>query len=40
LEPPGLLGLNYGTRTPTVTLFAHGVYGVLLGWVLGLVIGT
>jgi hypothetical protein len=40
LEPPGLLGLNYGARTPVVTLFAHGVYGVLLGWVLGLVAGA
>lgn len=31
LEPPGFLGLNYGTRVPAITLFAHVVYGVLLG---------
>lgn len=31
LEPPGVLGLNYGRTTPTVTLVAHVVYGVLLG---------
>lgn len=31
LEPPGLLGLNYGRQTPTVALFAHVVYGTLLG---------
>lgn len=31
LEPPGFLALNYGRRTPIVTLFAHAVYGGLLG---------
>ncbi len=31
LEPPGFLGLNYGWRVPVITLFAHVVYGVLLG---------
>jgi len=31
LEPPGLLGLNYGVETPVVTLTAHLVYGLLLG---------
>nr|QEO74156.1 hypothetical protein [uncultured bacterium] len=31
LEPPGLLGLNYGRATAAVTLVAHVVYGVLLG---------
>jgi Na+(H+)/acetate symporter ActP len=31
LEPPGLLGLNYGRETPLVTLAAHAVYGGLLG---------
>lgn len=31
LEPPGLLGLNYGGRVPIITLFAHIVYGALLG---------
>jgi uncharacterized membrane protein YagU involved in acid resistance len=31
LEPPGLLGLNYGRETPLVTMVAHVVYGVALG---------
>jgi len=31
LEPPGLLGLNYGRQTPIVTVAAHLVYGVALG---------
>lgn len=31
LEPPGFLGLNYGRRTPLITLLAHLVYGTLLG---------
>lgn len=31
LEPPGFMALNYGRRTPAVTLFAHVVYGILLG---------
>jgi len=31
LEPPGLLGLNYGTETPLVTMLAHVAYGVALG---------
>lgn len=31
LEPPGLLGLNYGRRVPVITLLAHVVYGALLG---------
>ncbi|HET6568767.1 MAG TPA: hypothetical protein VFG50_12440 [Rhodothermales bacterium] len=31
LEPPGFLALNYGRRTPLVTLFAHLVYGTILG---------
>ena len=31
LEPPGLLGLNYGRATALVTLIAHVVYGILLG---------
>ena len=30
LEPPGLLGLNYGRETPAVALVAHVAYGVLL----------
>jgi hypothetical protein len=35
LEPPGLLGLNYGARTPLVTVAAHAVYGTALGLLLG-----
>jgi hypothetical protein len=31
LEPPGLMGLNYGSRTPIVILTAHGVFGLILG---------
>jgi len=31
LEPPGFLALNYGRRTPIVTLLAHVVYGTILG---------
>lgn len=31
LEPPGFFGLNYGRRTPVVTLAAHAVYGAILG---------
>lgn len=31
LEPPGLLALNYGARTPLVTLVAHVLYGLILG---------
>lgn len=34
LEPPGLLGLNYGAQTPTVAVVAHLVYGVALGLLL------
>jgi hypothetical protein len=32
LEPPGFLALNYGRRTPVVTLLAHVVYGAILGF--------
>ncbi len=35
LEPPGLLGLNYGVQTPVVAVVAHLVYGVALGLALG-----
>ncbi|MCA1841168.1 MAG: hypothetical protein ABR507_08750 [Actinomycetota bacterium] len=35
LEPPGLMGLHYGTRTPVVVLFAHLIYGAILGATLG-----
>lgn len=31
LEPPGLLGLNYGSQTPLVAVVAHLAYGVALG---------
>lgn len=31
LEPPGFMGINYGYRTPLVTLMAHTAYGALLG---------
>jgi hypothetical protein len=31
LEPPGLLGLNYGAETPAVTIGAHLLFGVALG---------
>lgn len=31
LEPPGFFGLNYGRRTPLVTLAAQAVYGAILG---------
>ena len=35
LEPPGLLGLNYGAQTPLVTFTAHVAYGIALGLLLG-----
>lgn len=31
LEPPGFLGLNYGYRTPLITVIGHAVYGAILG---------
>ena len=31
LEPPGVLGLNYGRRTPVSVLVAHLIYGGILG---------
>ena len=34
LEPPGLFALNYGIRTPAVTVLAHVTYGIILGLVL------
>jgi hypothetical protein len=34
LEPPGLLGLNYGRETPLVTMLAHLAYGIALGLLL------
>lgn len=35
LEPPGLLGLNYGRETPAVTMVAHVAFGLSLGLLLG-----
>lgn len=35
LEPPGFLALNYGPRTPVVTLVAHVAYGITLGILIG-----
>jgi hypothetical protein len=34
LEPPGLLGLNYGAETPAVAIVAHLAFGVALGLLL------
>jgi hypothetical protein len=34
LEPPGLLGLNYGRETPLVTMVAHVAFGIALGLLL------
>jgi hypothetical protein len=34
LEPPGLLGLNYGVETPAVTIGAHLLFGIALGLLL------
>ncbi len=31
LQPPGFAALNYGARTPAVTLAAHAVYGAIVG---------
>jgi hypothetical protein len=31
LEPPGVLGLNYGRETPIVTIVAHVAFGIALG---------
>ena len=31
LEPPGFLMLNYGVRTPAVSLAAHVAYGAVVG---------
>ncbi len=31
LEPPGFLALNYGVRTPIVSIVAHVVFGMILG---------
>jgi hypothetical protein len=31
LEPPGFMALNYGRKTPILTVLAHVVYGAILG---------
>ena len=31
LQPPGFLALNYGRRTPFVTIVAHLLYGAIIG---------
>ena len=31
LEPPGFMLLNYGPRTPVVTILAHLAYGAIVG---------
>jgi hypothetical protein len=31
LEPPGFMALNYGRRTPVITLAAHMLYGAIIG---------
>ena len=31
LEPPGFMALNYGHRTPMITIVAHVLYGMILG---------
>jgi hypothetical protein len=31
LEPPGFLGLHYGSRTPISIVAAHVLYGIVLG---------
>jgi hypothetical protein len=34
LEPPGLLGLNYGPQTPAVAVVSHLAFGIALGLLL------
>jgi hypothetical protein len=34
LEPPGLLGLNYGAQTPAVAIISHLAFGIALGLLL------
>ena len=31
LQPPGFMALNYGKRTPVVTIVAHIAYGAIIG---------
>jgi hypothetical protein len=35
IEPPGRFGLNYGARTPLITIAAQTLFGVILGAALG-----
>jgi hypothetical protein len=35
LEPPGAFGLNYGRRTPLITVLAQTAFGAILGAALG-----
>ena len=35
LEPPGPFGLNYGRRTPVITILAQAIFGLILGGALG-----
>lgn len=35
LEPPGILGLNYGRRTPETSFAGHLLFGLVLGIFLG-----
>jgi hypothetical protein len=35
LEAPGFMLLNYGRRTPLVTILAHLAYGAVVGWFIG-----
>lgn len=34
LEPPGVLGVNYGVQTPAVAVVIHVIYGIVLGLLL------
>ncbi|MFF4893629.1 hypothetical protein [Micromonospora chersina] len=34
LEPPGMLGVNYGVQTPAVAVVIHVIYGIVLGLLL------
>lgn len=38
LAPPGLFGKNYGSMTPAGVLMAHIVFGLVLGFVYGLLV--
>lgn len=31
LQPPGFMALNYGRRTPVITVVAHVMYGAIIG---------